>query len=82
MAKDDYLEWLKDWFGTKLQLPQDADTRDIFAENWLTSLDTLTLVIDIESKLNISLTDESFSDKRFSTMLGLSEILDELSAYH
>lgn len=81
MTKDDYLEWLKAWFGSKLQLPWDADTRDIFSENGLTSLDTLTLVIDIENQLNISLTDESFVDKRFSTLLGLSEILDELGAH-
>ncbi len=80
MTKDDYLNWIKDWFGTKLKLPEDAIGRDIFAERYLTSLDTITLVIDIETKLNIYLTDESFSDKRFSTMLGLSEMLAEFSS--
>ncbi|MDX2345532.1 MAG: phosphopantetheine-binding protein [Legionella sp.] len=77
MTTNDYLDWLKKWFSEKLQLPADAETRDIFAEKWLTSLDALMLVVDIEKKLKIKLSDESLGDKRFLTMNGIAEILRE-----
>lgn len=80
MQKIHYINWLQNWFGSKITVPENAVTRDFFAERWLTSLDTLTLVVDIETKLHIRLTEESLNDKRFSTIVGLSEILAELAA--
>ncbi|HLB43370.1 MAG TPA: phosphopantetheine-binding protein [Gammaproteobacteria bacterium] len=79
MQKNDYLEWLTHWFRKRMDIPTDAIYRDFFEERWLDSFKTIELITEIEKSFNLTLTDSVFSDPRFSTIVGLSEILLEIT---
>ena len=61
-----------------MEIPADAVHRDFFKEGWLDSFKTIELIMEIEKTFNLTLNDAIFSDPRFSTILGLSEILIEI----
>ena len=78
--KNDYIEWLSNWFSKKVNLPSDAYSRNFFKEDWLDSFTTVELIVDIETMLNITLQDSHLQDARFSNILGLSELLHEIKS--
>lgn len=80
MDKQDYLNWLLGWFGARNELPENSVHLNFFYEGWLSSLDTLHLVIDIETSLAVTLPDDVFVDPRFSSLSGLASILHELDS--
>ena len=77
MLKSGYTKWLEEWFADKTDMPAESNDVNFFNSAWLDSFKTLSLVLDIEKKLGVSLSDSAMSDARFSTITGLSEILFE-----
>ncbi|MBA4695781.1 MAG: hypothetical protein H2069_00150 [Legionella sp.] len=71
-----YLHWLRHWFQKHhLYL---NDRHDFFEQGALSSLETVSLILDIEKQFNGPLPEYAFSDPRFSTIAGLASILSEL----
>lgn len=78
MQKEAYLKWLHEWFSKRVELPTDAFSQNFFTAGWLDSFQTLELILEIETVFKISLNEFTLSDPRFSSMIGVSEILSEL----
>lgn len=78
MTKDDYLEWLLQWFNQRVSITKNDVHTNYFSQGWLDSFTTLSLITDMESAFNIQFSDNHFSDTRFSTLSGLSEMITEL----
>lgn len=79
MEKQDFIEWITQWMRKKTSaLTFDLDS-NFFSNGLLNSFETLQLVMDIESSLQLSLPDSALTDARFSTIKGLADILFELS---
>lgn len=76
---DDILQWLKQWFfsrgkvaGTVGLLPADVD---YFEAGWLTSMEVVELVTEIEMHFGIQFSDRDLQDSRFVTLGGLAELI-------
>ena len=78
MEKEDYSEWITEWFRTKTGIAECDLKSNFFNTGLLNSFQTLELVMDIESSLKLSLPDSALTDPRFPTIKGLSTILSEL----
>jgi D-alanine--poly(phosphoribitol) ligase subunit 2 len=77
MTKQQYEAWLREWLTRSAGMPADALGRDLFSEGWLDSLATLRLILEIETALNIRLSEAELADKRLSSIAGLAEMLSE-----
>lgn len=80
MNSESHKLWLFEWFSKKVDLPENYEEKNYFDEQWIDSLGVMFLVGDIESEFNCQFDQESFQDRRFSTIKGLSEIISELRA--
>jgi acyl carrier protein len=79
MEKQDFVEWITQWMQKKTNaVTFDLDS-NFFSNGLLNSFETLQLVMDIESSLQLSLPDSALTDARFSSVNGLADILFELS---
>ena len=78
------LEWVRAWFERNSPLPgstpEDRLRTDFFDAGLVDSLTVVQLVTDIERTFSIRFEDRHYQDSRFSTIGGLAEIIDELSA--
>ncbi|GLX77641.1 hypothetical protein tinsulaeT_09810 [Thalassotalea insulae] len=72
---DKVIQWLTDYFATKVELPADYLTMNYFESGFIDSMDVIFLINDIELEFDITLTEEHFQDRRFATIQGLSEII-------
>lgn len=79
METQDYAEWIIQWFKEKTDIANHDLETNFFNSGLLNSFKTLELIMNIESSLKISMPDSALTDKRFSTVNGLSEILAELN---
>ena len=78
MEKNDYIQWLIQWFQENESVNSIDIESDFFANGLLGSLQTLKLVIDIESSFQLSLPDSALTNSKFSSINGLATILSEL----
>ncbi len=76
--RDEYLRWLRDWFGARAQLPDGADEMNYFDAGWIDSFAVIELVEDLENAFHVRLGEHHFQDRRFVTLAGLAEMLDEM----
>ncbi len=72
--------WLVEWFKKNCTLNNIEGYLQVnfFEAGMVESLEIIGLILDIEHKYNIKFTKEHFQDHRFSTILGLAEIIGEL----
>lgn len=78
MKKNDYVQWLTHWFKNRIEMPEDGINKNFFEEKWLDSFKIIELISSLESEFNLQFEDAHFNDPRFSTIIGLSDILYEL----
>lgn len=77
-------EWLTDWFITRSKTSKNApgnagsvrDT-DYFEAGWLTSMEVVEFVTEIEQKFGMQFSDRDLQDLRFVTIAGLAELILE-----
>ncbi len=73
-------EWLISWFerNTSFSSAEICENLDsnYFEKNYVDSFEFISLVGEIESELNISLSYDDFMNRKFSTINGLAEILE------
>jgi acyl carrier protein len=80
-------EWLTEWFVARGRIGKAAleDERealgvtDYFEAGWLTSMEVVEFVADIEQHCEIQFTDSDLQDSRFVTIAGLTDLILERS---
>lgn len=75
-------KWLLEWFknkGVSFDSKLDYSNLNYFEVGWIDSLGVIELICAIEEYYGINFTEQHFQDRRFSTVGGLSEIIQGLS---
>ena len=77
----DIEKWIIDWFVQNTGIQKDEIIKNL-EENylelgWIDSLKFISFVTDIEEKFKIRFSNDSFQDRNFSTVKGLSKIVRE-----
>jgi acyl carrier protein len=76
--------WLIDWFGARSKLgkgpPESVCGIDYFEAGWLTSMEVVEFVTEIERQFAMQFSDRDLQDPRFVTIAGLVELIVERSA--
>ena len=74
--------WLLGWFGNKGTVPGDDVAAQIqvnyFDVGLIDSMGVIELIGDVEEHFAIAFEHTHFQDRRFATIGGLGEIVDEL----
>jgi len=75
----DIEKWIIGWFEQNTSIQKDEIIKNL-DENylelgWIDSLKFISFITDIEEKFKIRFSNDSFQDRDFSTMKGLSKIV-------
>ena len=75
-------EWLVEWFARQAQLDAE-EVRAMRAQNYfdrglVDSFGVIEMISELQDHFGIHLTEDLFQDRRFATIDGLGEIIDEL----
>lgn len=72
-------EWLTDWFVSRAKIGKQVRESllnvDYFEAGWLTSMEVIEFVTDIEQRFGIQFSDRDLQDPRFVTIAGLAELI-------
>ena len=72
-------EWLTDWFVSRAKIGKQVRESllnvDYFEAGWLTSMEVVEFVTDIEQRFGIQFSDRDLQDPRFVTIAGLTELI-------
>jgi acyl carrier protein len=76
-------EWLTNWFVARAKIDKSAsetlrDT-DYFEAGWLTSMEVVEFVTEIEQRFGMQFSERDLQDPRFVTITGLTELILERS---
>jgi len=78
---ENYSIWLKTWFTNKNDLPSfpdGAESQNYFEVGLIDSFNVIELIESIETEFQIKFDQNHFQDRRFSTIKGLAEIINEI----
>ena len=78
MSHEEIAGWIVNWFSSRGKLrcsPQDALDIDYLQAGLLTSLEIVELVGEIEDHFGIQFSEAEMQDPRFSTIVGLAELV-------
>jgi acyl carrier protein len=74
-------QWLTDWFAARAKLgksvPEAVQDVDYFEAGWLTSMEVVEFVTEIEQHFGMQFSDRDLQDARFVTIAGLTELILE-----
>ena len=77
-------EWLTDWFVSRTKIGKQPRetllTVDYFEAGWLTSMEVVEFVTEIEQRFNLQFSDRDMQDARFVSIAGLTELIRERMA--
>ena len=72
-------QWIISWFRDNTNIKIEEITSNIdknyFLEKWIDSLKFILLITAIEDEYKIRFSNEEFQDRKFSTIIGLTEIV-------
>jgi len=75
--------WLTDWFERRAKIGKLAGVSpldiDYFEAGWLTSMEVVEFITEIEQTFGMQFSDEDMQDSRFVTINGLTELILERS---
>jgi acyl carrier protein len=78
-VKETIQEWLKHWFVSRGKVaPQTSQTileQDYFEAGWLTSMEVVEFVTEIEQQFGVQFSDRDLQDSRFVTIAGLADLI-------
>ena len=79
IIRGEVVDWLVDWFSVHGHLREGvvSVTENYLESGWLDSFGIIELIADVEEKFDVRLNETSFSDPRFPTIEGLSELIIE-----
>lgn len=74
--------WLLNWFAARAPLPNLTPEAvlelNYFQAKMIDSMAVIELIADLEEHFNICFEQEHFQERRFSTVVGLASLVDEL----
>jgi acyl carrier protein len=81
--RDQVQDWLMDWFIARGKLtkkigetaPDTLRNTDYFEAGWLTSMEVVEFVTEIELHFGMQFSESDLQDRRFVTMAGLAELI-------
>lgn len=80
--REEIQNWLKAWFANRGKIRarenQSLDV-DYFAAGWLTSMEVVEFVTEIEDQFVMQFSDRDLQDARFVTISGLTDLILERS---
>jgi acyl carrier protein len=75
--------WLTAWFVARAKVGHSAPETlwdvDYFEAGWLTSMEVVEFVTEIEQRFGVQFSDRDLQDPRFVTIAGLTELIVERS---
>ena len=74
-----YIDWLKEYFARKSDLPENIEQLNYFNAGIIDSFGVIELIESIEQEFKIRFSEDHFQDRRFPTISGLAEIIQELN---
>ncbi len=78
--KEEIHRWLHDWFLARGKI-RDSEIEclntDYFEAGWLTSMEVVEFVTEIEDRFDVQFSDRDLQDSRFVTIAGLAELILE-----
>jgi acyl carrier protein len=84
-SRQEIVQWLIAWFAARSKVgeqPEKIDALcdiDFFQAGWLTSMETVELVTEVEQRFDMQFSDRDLQDPRFVTVHGLAELILETS---
>jgi acyl carrier protein len=79
--RDDIQNWLKEWFAIRGKIGKQAAQPPLvvnyFDAGWLTSMEVVEFVTEIEQQFGMQFSDRDLQDQRFVTIAGLTELILE-----
>ena len=81
--RDQVQDWLTDWFISRGKLPKKIGetvpetlcNTDYFEAGWLTSMEVVEFVTEIEQRFGMQFSESDLQDPRFVTIAGLAELI-------
>jgi acyl carrier protein len=71
--------WIIDWFQSRAKTAKQASesllTVDYFEAGWLTSMEVVEFITEIEQAFGMQFSDDDMQDPRFATIAGLTELI-------
>lgn len=80
--KQDVQDWLTNWFTSRAKIGRQSSPSpdiDYFAAGWLTSMEVVEFITEIEQQFAMQFSDRDLQDPRFVTITGLAELILERS---
>lgn len=74
----EYVDWLKFYFSKECILPKGVESINYFEAGLIDSLGVIDLIESIEEEFNMKFSGDHFQDRRFPTINGLAEIINEI----
>ena len=74
------VQWLKTYFGNLSELPENVECLNYFECGLIDSFGIIELIDEIESHYEITIQQEHFQDRRFSSINGLAAIIIEIKS--
>jgi D-alanine--poly(phosphoribitol) ligase subunit 2 len=79
---NDTAVWLLDWFKQKGEVPGETVEEQLnvnyYDAKLIDSLGVINLVFEVEEQFGITFSQENFQERRFATIGGLGEIINDL----
>jgi acyl carrier protein len=78
--------WLRNWFESRAKIGKHANPPaaildvDYFEAGWLTSMEVVELITEIERQFCIQFSEEDMQDRRLVTIAGLTELILQRSS--
>jgi acyl carrier protein len=86
-SRHEIAKWLMVWFARRSKIGQQTPEKintlratNYFDAGWLSSMETVELVTEIEQHFGTQFSDSDLQDSRFATINGLAELILESSA--
>jgi len=83
VVSQEIVGWVIDWFSTRGKLaspPHQALSVNYLEAGWLTSLEIVQFVSELEDHFAIQLSEAEMQDPRFSTIGGIAELVAACAA--
>jgi acyl carrier protein len=72
------IDWLKTWFSQKSDLPENIEEKNYFESGLIDSFTVIELIESLENEFDIRFQESNFQDRRFATIKGLAQIIEEI----
>jgi acyl carrier protein len=80
-AEEEIRDWLIQWFKKNALLTEDEISSKIdenyFQRGWIDSFQFISFLTEIEGRFHIHFSNAEFQDRTFSTIEGLTEIIEK-----